>query len=41
MVAGREINGEIAVMMVEAGGTEKAWDYYLVGGDDRRGITSA
>ncbi len=31
VVAGREINGEIAIMMVEAGGTEKAWDYYLAG----------
>jgi len=31
VVAGREIDGEIAIMMVEAGGTEKAWDYYLAG----------
>jgi len=28
VVAGREVNGEIAIMMVEAGGTEKAWSYY-------------
>jgi polyribonucleotide nucleotidyltransferase len=28
VVAGREVNGEIAIMMVEAGGTEKAWGYY-------------
>ncbi|MGI8794369.1 MAG: polyribonucleotide nucleotidyltransferase, partial [Acidimicrobiales bacterium] len=28
VVAGREIDGEIAIMMVEAGGTENAWQYY-------------
>ena len=28
VVAGREVNGEIAIMMVEASGTEKAWEYY-------------
>ena len=29
VVAGRELdNGDVAVMMVEAGGTEKAWSYY-------------
>ena len=28
VVAGREVNGEIAIMMVEASGTEKAWTYY-------------
>ncbi|MGK2958075.1 MAG: polyribonucleotide nucleotidyltransferase [Acidimicrobiales bacterium] len=28
VVAGREINGDIAIMMVEAGGTERAWEYY-------------
>ena len=29
VVAGRELdNGDVAIMMVEAGGTEKAWDYY-------------
>jgi polyribonucleotide nucleotidyltransferase len=28
VVAGREVDGEIAIMMVEAGGTEKAWSYY-------------
>ena len=31
VVAGREVNGEIAIMMVEASGTEKAWDYYEAG----------
>ncbi|MBA3281091.1 MAG: polyribonucleotide nucleotidyltransferase, partial [Acidimicrobiia bacterium] len=31
VIAGREVNGEIAIMMVEAGGTEKAWDYYTDG----------
>jgi polyribonucleotide nucleotidyltransferase len=31
VIAGREVNGEIAIMMVEAGGTEKAWDYYQDG----------
>jgi polyribonucleotide nucleotidyltransferase len=29
VVAGRELaNGEVAIMMVEAGGSEKAWEYY-------------
>src|SRR5581483_11556446 len=30
VVAGRAVpeSGDIAIMMVEAGGTEKAWDYY-------------
>ena len=28
VVAGREVDGEIAIMMVEASGTEKAWSYY-------------
>ncbi|MBV9935328.1 MAG: polyribonucleotide nucleotidyltransferase [Actinobacteria bacterium] len=28
VVAGREIDGQIAIMMVEAGGTEDAWRYY-------------
>ena len=28
VVAGREVKGEIAIMMVEASGTEKAWTYY-------------
>jgi polyribonucleotide nucleotidyltransferase len=29
VVAGRELdNGDVAIMMVEAGGTEKAWQYY-------------
>jgi polyribonucleotide nucleotidyltransferase len=28
VVAGREVNGEIAIMMVEASGTEQAWSYY-------------
>jgi len=32
VVAGREgADGEIAIMMVEAGGTESAWDYYQDG----------
>src|SRR3954465_10155050 len=31
VVAGREVDGDIAIMMVEAGGTEKAWDYYEAG----------
>lgn len=31
VVAGREINGDIAIMMVEAGGTERAWEYYEAG----------
>ncbi|HUF32292.1 MAG TPA: polyribonucleotide nucleotidyltransferase [Acidimicrobiales bacterium] len=28
VVAGREVGGDIAIMMVEAGGTEGAWAYY-------------
>jgi polyribonucleotide nucleotidyltransferase len=32
VVAGRQLdNGDVAIMMVEAGGTEKAWDYYEAG----------
>jgi polyribonucleotide nucleotidyltransferase len=31
VVAGREIDGDIAIMMVEAGGTEKAVSYYDAG----------
>ncbi len=31
VIAGREVNGEIAIMMVEASGTEKAWTYYTEG----------
>src|SRR4051794_40853014 len=31
VVAGREIDGDIAIMMVEATGTEKAWEYYQSG----------
>jgi polyribonucleotide nucleotidyltransferase len=31
VVAGREVNGDIAIMMVEAGGTEHAWTYYEAG----------
>ena len=31
VVAGREVDGDIAIMMVEAGGTEKAWSYYEAG----------
>src|SRR4051794_23837004 len=31
VVAGREVNGDIAIMMVEAGGTERAWHYYEEG----------
>ena len=31
VVAGREVNGAIAIMMVEASGTENAWDYYQDG----------
>ena len=31
VVAGREVNGEIAIMMVEAGGTETAWSHYEAG----------
>src|SRR3954449_13557758 len=31
VVAGREVDGDIAIMMVEAGGSEKAWSYYEAG----------
>jgi polyribonucleotide nucleotidyltransferase len=32
VVAGRALeNGDVAIMMVEAGGTEKAWEYYEAG----------
>src|SRR5437763_10926585 len=31
VVAGRAVDGDVAIMMVEAGGTEKAWDYYQDG----------
>src|SRR4029079_406361 len=32
VVAGRELdNGDVAVMMVEAGGTEKSFEYYATG----------
>jgi polyribonucleotide nucleotidyltransferase len=32
VVAGRELpDGDVAIMMVEAGGTEKAWSYYEAG----------
>src|SRR5436190_5849230 len=31
IVAGREVGGDIAIMMVEAGGTEKAYSYYEAG----------
>src|SRR3954464_1013592 len=31
VVAGRDVDGDIAIMMVEAGGTEKAWQYYQDG----------
>ena len=31
VVAGREVEGEIAIMMVEAGGTETAWSHYEAG----------
>src|SRR3954447_12778177 len=31
VVAGREVDGDIAIMMVEAGGTEKAVSYYEAG----------
>src|SRR4029079_15275587 len=31
VVAGREVDGDIAIMMVEAGGTEKAAEYYEAG----------
>jgi len=31
VVAGREVDGDVAIMMVEAGGTEKAYEYYEAG----------
>src|SRR3954470_10980703 len=31
VVAGREVDGDIAIMMVEAGGSENAWRYYEAG----------
>ena len=31
VVAGRQVGDDIAIMMVEAGGTEKAWEYYSLG----------
>jgi len=31
VVAGRQVAGDIAIMMVEAGGTEQAWSYYQSG----------
>src|SRR6185312_14948888 len=31
VVAGREVDGDVAIMMVEAGGTEKAVSYYDAG----------
>src|SRR5262249_7550870 len=31
VVAGREVDGDIAIMMVEAGGSEKAWQYWEAG----------
>ena len=31
VVAGRAVGDDVAIMMVEAGGTEKAWDYYQDG----------
>jgi polyribonucleotide nucleotidyltransferase len=31
VVAGREIDGDVAIMMVEAGGTEDAWKFYEEG----------
>ncbi|HUR77162.1 MAG TPA: polyribonucleotide nucleotidyltransferase [Acidimicrobiales bacterium] len=31
VVAGRVVGDDVAIMMVEAGGTEKAWDYYQAG----------
>jgi polyribonucleotide nucleotidyltransferase len=31
VVAGREVDGDIAIMMVEAGGTEDAWKFYEEG----------
>src|SRR3954452_8494597 len=31
VVAGRDVDGDVAIMMVEAGGTEDAWKYYTDG----------
>ncbi|MEY2470314.1 MAG: polyribonucleotide nucleotidyltransferase, partial [Actinomycetota bacterium] len=31
VVAGRLVGDDVAIMMVEAGGTEKAWDYFQAG----------
>src|SRR3954465_13933640 len=31
VVAGRAVGDDVAIMMVEAGGTEKAWEYYEAG----------
>ncbi|MFI5042082.1 MAG: polyribonucleotide nucleotidyltransferase, partial [Acidimicrobiales bacterium] len=31
VVAGRQVGDDIAIMMVEAGGTEHAWTYYMAG----------
>src|SRR5260370_14375568 len=31
VVAGRQVGDDIAIMMVEAGGTEHAWTYYEAG----------
>ncbi len=31
VVAGRSVEGDVAIMMVEAGGTEEAWQYYQAG----------
>jgi polyribonucleotide nucleotidyltransferase len=31
IVAGRAVGDDVAIMMVEAGGTEKAWDHYEAG----------
>ena len=30
-MAGRGVGDDVAIMMVEAGGTEKAWDHYEAG----------
>jgi polyribonucleotide nucleotidyltransferase len=38
VVAGRELaDGDVAIMMVEAGGTERAWQYYEDGAEGQRG----
>jgi polyribonucleotide nucleotidyltransferase len=31
VVAGREVDGDVAIMMVEAGGTQDAWSFYEAG----------